>query len=464
MRESIILISTPLETLPAGGFIRDARVLPYFSKSFKARGTSTVIYIPVNSVVSAIKLAIKGGSDINEAFKLVAKDLANNIRRNSVEAPLLDEALAEVPSALKWELPSHATLSSRMLNKVLGFGYVYVHRIRSVEETLLKKFLKHVNSSFSRVGFVYSMNENIEHFISLAILVERLKTSAGIMLQLPLYAYPNIVSTSKQSLTVKIASWQLNSYLRGLFIAITQKGYLRLVQAVSPAPLVESYDLVDIARKYGVRISIPVPANAFDKEILAYRSLQEKEPVAVYFGRLSPGKGLYDLLHVWSRVERALPKAKLLLIGSFASGKVEEKFNELKLKLGLKNVEYLGYFKHREELYRQVSKAKVLIYPSHEDSFPLTMLEAVALGLVCVAYNIPALNYVYKGIPAVTLVDEGDVESLSKVAIRALEMSYDEYLKIQTASEVMEFLRIYSSWENVAMAELSNILHILNLS
>jgi len=247
-----------------------------------------------------------------------------------------------------------------------------------------------------------------------------------------------------------MANWQLNSYLRRLFIAITRRGYLKLVQAVSPAPLVESYDLVDIARKYDIRIRIPIPGNAFDKEILAYRSLQEKEPVAVYFGRLSTEKGLYDLydlLHVWSRVERALPKTRLLLIGSFASGKVEEKFNELKTKLGLKNVEYLGYLKHKEELYRQIPKAKVLIYPSYRDAFPLTVLEAIALGLVCVAYNIPALKYVYKGIPAVTLVDEGDVESLSKVAIRTLEMSYDEYLKIQTASEVMEFLRIYSSWE-----------------
>jgi len=185
MTEATILISTPVEILPAGGFIRDARILPYFSKNFKARGASTVIYIPVNSVVSAIKLAIKGGSDINEAFELVAKDLANNIRRGNIEAPLLGETLAEVPSALKWELPSHVALSSRMLNKVLGFGYVYTHRIKSTKETLLKKFVKYVNSSFGKVGFVYPMNENIEHFISLTILVERLKLSAGIMLQLP---------------------------------------------------------------------------------------------------------------------------------------------------------------------------------------------------------------------------------------------------------------------------------------
>ena len=447
MRESIILISTPLETLPAGGFIRDARVLPYFSKSFKARGTSTVIYIPVNSVVSAIKLAIKGGSDINEAFELVTKDLANNIGRSGVEAPLLEEALIESLPVLKWEL-NHENPSAKVVNKLLSFGNLYIYKIKSVEQRPLKGLIRYINSSFDKVLFAYSMNENIEHFISLTNLLRSLKLSGGIMIHEPLYTYSNIsLKELKSRLTVKIASFQLNTYLRNFFISVTETGLLKLIQAISPASLLRSFDLFTLAHKYGVKVYIPRPANALDREVLEYRNLQEREPVAVYFGRLSPGKGLYDLLHVWSRVERALPKAKLLLIGSFASGKVEEKFNELKLKLGLKNVEYLGYFKHGEELYRQVSKAKVLIYPSHEDSFSLTMLEAVALGLVCVAYNIPALNYVYKGIPAVTLVDEGDVESLSKVAIRALEMSYDEYLKIQTASEVMEFLRIYSSWE-----------------
>jgi glycosyltransferase involved in cell wall biosynthesis len=349
----------------------------------------------------------------------------------------------------------------KVISKILGFGYIYTHRIKSTEEVLLRKFIKYISSSYDKVIFAYSMNENIEHFASLANIVKVVKLPAGIMLQLPLYTYFTISSPSEHRLTTRIASLQLNSYLRSLFIDITRGHLLKLVQAVSPAPLVESYDLVDIARKYGVKINVPFPANAFDREILSCRNLREKEPIAVYFGRLTPAKGLYDLLYIWSHVEKTLPKAKLMLFGSFPSEKVEREFNDLSFRLGLKNVEYLGYFKHREKLYRRVAEAKVLVYPSHQDAFPLTVLEAIALGLLCVAYNIPALRYVYREVPSVTLVKKGDIEGMSRALVEALGIEYSKYLTVQGNPKLLKFLDVYGSWENVATAELTSILRYL---
>jgi glycosyltransferase involved in cell wall biosynthesis len=459
MSEAVILITTPIESVPAGGFIRDAKLLPYFSKALKERGFSTVIYVPVNSIVSATKLAIKG-LEVNEAFKAVIRNLYDNVRRSGVDAPLMDEALAESLSLLKWGL-NREEPSVKVIGKFLGFGYLYTHRIKSAEEVLLRKFIKLVNSSYDKVLFVYSMNENIEHFTSLANLVKAFKLPAGIMLQLPLYTYSTLFSPSEPRLTTRIASWQLNNYLRSLFIGIAQKGFLKLVQAVSPAPLAESYDLVDIARRHRVEINIPIPANAFDREILSYRNPREKEPVAVYFGRLSPTKGLYDLLYIWRRVEKTLPKAKLMLVGSFSSERVEREFKDLRFRLGLKNVEYLGYFKHREELYKSVAEAKVLVYPSYQDSFSLTLLEAIALGLLCVAYDIPALRYVYREVPSVTLVKKGDVEGMSRALLEALGTEYSKHLSLQANPKLLRFLEVYGSWENVATAELSSILRYL---
>jgi glycosyltransferase involved in cell wall biosynthesis len=460
MSEVVILITTPVESVPVGGFIRDAKILPYFSKALKARGFSTVIHVPVNSIASAIKLAVRGGLEINEAFEIVAKNLYDNMRRSSVYAPLIDEALAESLSLLKWEL-NYGGLSAKAINKILGFGYVYIHRIKSSEEVLLRRFIRFVGSSFGKVLFVYSMNESIEHFISLTNLVKAVKLPAGIMLQSPLYTYSTLFSPSEPRLTIRIANQQLNNYSRSLFIDVTGRGLLKLIQAISPAPLVESYDLVDIARKHSARISIPVPANAFDREILSYRSRGGKEPLAIYFGRLTPEKGLYDLLYIWSHVERTLPKAKLMLIGSFSSERVEREFKNLRFRLGLKNIEYLGYFEHGEELYRRVAEAKVLAYPSHQDSFPLTVLEAIALGLLCVAYDIPALRYVYREVPSVTLVKKGDIEGMSEALVKALRMEYSNYLTVQTNPKLLRFLEVYGSWENVATAELSSILGYL---
>jgi len=459
MSEAVILITTPIDSTPAGGFIRDAKLLSYFSKTLKDTGVSTVIYIPVNSIVSATKLALKG-LEVKEAFEAVTRSLYDNVRRSGADASLIDEALTESLSLLKWELNREES-PVKVISKILGFGYVYTHRIKSTEEVLLRKFIKLISSSYDKVLFAYSMNENIEHFASLANLVKVVKLPSGIMLQSPLYTYFTISSPSEHKLTTRIASLQLNSYLRSLFIEITQKGLLKLVQAVSPEPLIESYDLVDIAHKYGVKINVPFPANAFDREILSYRNLREKEPIAVYFGRLTPAKGLYDLLYIWSHVEKTLPKAKLMLIGSFPSKTVEREFNDLRFRLGLKNVEYLGFFKQREEVYRRVAEAKVLVYPSYQDSFSLTVLEAIALGLLCVAYDIPALRYVYREVPSVTLVKKGDIEGMSRALIEALGIEYSQYFTIEGNPKLLKFLEVYGSWENVAMAELSGILRYL---
>jgi Glycosyltransferase len=60
-------------------------------------------------------------------------------------------------------------------------------------------------------------------------------------------------------------------------------------------------------------------------------------------------------------------------------------------------VEYLG-FVSQDKLIDVVSKAKVLVYPSHFDSFPLVILESLALGTPVIAYKIPGVRSVYAGL------------------------------------------------------------------
>jgi len=70
------------------------------------------------------------------------------------------------------------------------------------------------------------------------------------------------------------------------------------------------------------------------------------------------------------------------------------------------------------------------IYPSYSDTFSLTVLEAVALGLAVVAYGIPALRYVYKDLPCVRLVPVGDKLRLALEALKILLMDYEEYRRL----------------------------------
>jgi hypothetical protein len=44
MSEAVILITTPIDSTPAGGFIRDAKLLSYFSKTLKDRGLNSYLH------------------------------------------------------------------------------------------------------------------------------------------------------------------------------------------------------------------------------------------------------------------------------------------------------------------------------------------------------------------------------------------------------------------------------------
>jgi len=110
----------------------------------------------------------------------------------------------------------------------------------------------------------------------------------------------------------------------------------------------------------------------------------------------------------------------------------------------LRNVKYLGYFKNRDELYQTVSKAKLLIYPSYEDTF-LTVLEALALGLTVVAYDIPAIKYVYGELKPVKIVGRGDVVSLARQAVELLKADAETLSPMLNDEQTTKFIQLHSS-------------------
>lgn len=86
----------------------------------------------------------------------------------------------------------------------------------------------------------------------------------------------------------------------------------------------------------------------------------------------------------------------------------------------------------------------MMLYPSHMDSFPYAVLEALYLNTPVVAYNIPALKIYYENIEGITLVKESDIETLIQESIEIIKAkniniekpkftkSWDEIMKEET--------------------------------
>ncbi|MEM3872698.1 MAG: glycosyltransferase [Nitrososphaeria archaeon] len=178
---------------------------------------------------------------------------------------------------------------------------------------------------------------------------------------------------------------------------------------------------------------------------------------AIYFARLHPLKGLFDIPLIWKKVVEVKPYAKLIVAGSWQNKIYEYEFYKLCRKLNLlNNIKYVGFLP-KEILYSYVKSAKVLLYPSYLDSFPLTVLETLACGIPVIACNINPIRLTYRT-DAVIKVYTNDLNKFAENVITVLE---DEALRKKLSQNALAFASKYD-WDSAAKEEFNSIQTILN--
>lgn len=134
-----------------------------------------------------------------------------------------------------------------------------------------------------------------------------------------------------------------------------------------------------------------------------------EEPFILYFGRLSPEKGLEDLLQAMSQ----LPSIKLLIAGE---GAQKEELVRLSERLLLKNIEFTGHL-HREGLEKIITQAKFTVFPSRAyETLGKSILESYACGRAVVASDLGSRRELVQDGRTGFLYPPGDINAL----VRAL--------------------------------------------
>jgi glycosyltransferase involved in cell wall biosynthesis len=218
---------------------------------------------------------------------------------------------------------------------------------------------------------------------------------------------------------------------------ISKSRYLSFIAAVSKGTL----DSVKIknSEKY-----ILYPGNGVDKELLQYRTTKKEEYV-IFWTTLIPPKGILNFLYIINLLKKRGVSVRAKVSGKFIYDKFKRLFFNYIRDNGL-DVEYLGFL-DRKELYVTVSKAKLLIYPSLADGFPITILESLALGTPVIAYSIPTVYSVFKDISAVKFVKEGDIRKFVDEVENELKTgNLQEAIYDKRVNSFIEF----HNWDNVA--------------
>lgn len=134
-----------------------------------------------------------------------------------------------------------------------------------------------------------------------------------------------------------------------------------------------------------------------------------------FVGRLSEQKGVSVLLKAMTLISKRIPAAKLVYVGV---GEQEAALRASAMEFGLDgNVQFLGF---KSNVFECLKHMDVLVLPSRTESFGLTALEAMAMGVPVVATAVGGLKEVVVDGETGTLIPYGNFEKLAKAVIDLL--------------------------------------------
>jgi phosphatidyl-myo-inositol alpha-mannosyltransferase len=137
----------------------------------------------------------------------------------------------------------------------------------------------------------------------------------------------------------------------------------------------------------------------------------------LFVGRLEKRKGLEHLLRAWPVVHRAMPNARLLVVGG---GRRLDGYRRWVRSRGWGEVHFVGHVS-QHDLVRYYQTSDVFCAPSTgQESFGIVLLEAMAAGRAIVASHIPGYAEVVDDGVEGLLVEPKSAKALAGGLIRVL--------------------------------------------
>jgi glycosyltransferase involved in cell wall biosynthesis len=166
--------------------------------------------------------------------------------------------------------------------------------------------------------------------------------------------------------------------------------------------------------RYGVDIARFRPPTEGFRHDLRQRLGMEGRKVVLVSARLVPEKGFLTLLAAWPAVKAAAPSATLVFVGDGCQrSELEEQ------AAGLEDVRFVG--EQRDPL-PFLQAADCFTLPSFTEGQPLSLLEAMATGLPCVASDIGGIAEALGDEGFGILVPPGDAQRLAVALVQMLEL------------------------------------------
>jgi len=139
--------------------------------------------------------------------------------------------------------------------------------------------------------------------------------------------------------------------------------------------------------------------------------------------RLAESKGQRELIQAFSEIAPRHPESQLWLIGKDqeAGGMFESALRSIAEKLGVKD--RIVFWGHRNDVPTLMQCMTICVLPSFAETFPVTLLEAMSLGVPVVATAVAGVPEIVADQETGLLVPPGDAAALSHAMDRLLSDS-----------------------------------------
>lgn len=187
---------------------------------------------------------------------------------------------------------------------------------------------------------------------------------------------------------------------------------------------------------------ILVIPNGINTEYFFANKNDTKVKEILFVGSLTRNKGVGFLLDAYSKIYRKFPEFSLRIIGD---GPEEELFKNHSKELGLdRKIIFQESIPHNE-IGSIMRRSYMFVLPSLQEGFGVVLLEALASGLPCIAFDSGGIKDIL-GDGRGVLVQPGNVEELY-LAIELLIINREMYEKL--SEKGLEFSKDFS-WNIIA--------------
>lgn len=254
--------------------------------------------------------------------------------------------------------------------------------------------------------------------------------------------YPWKEKRGNTPVIARYAYW-LNRYVAGLII----KHFADEILAVSEQTKEKLVDIKKINPNKIKAVYCGVEYDTIRKIVDQHKSEKGQVYDAVFMKRLNYGKGVLDLLKIWSRVVAKKPDARLAIIGD-GSPDVIEQINEYITEHNLKNnIDLLGVIYDVDRKFQIINSSKIFLLPTHEENWAIVIGEAMAAGVPVVVSKLKEIEPIWKD--NVAWCEAGNIDEFS-TKVTDLLTNKEEATKL--ANKAQEFIPRYD-WRAIATTE-----------